>query len=75
MYTKRGKLFFYCLFPLLKQKVRSFFIKHYQYKLRLSEYLPLYNWWFVGVVVSNVLVSIGTILFLVTSYIVRKPFH
>ena len=48
--------------------MRNFFRKHYEYKLSLSQYLPLYNWWFVGVVISNFLVTVGTILFLLTSY-------
>lgn len=50
------------------KEVRKFFRKHYNYRLRISEYTPLYNWWFVIVVISNVLVALGTILFLITQY-------
>ena len=54
------------------QKVRRFFRKNFNYKLRLSEYLPLYNLWFIGAVFSNILVAIGTVLYLITSYQVRQ---
>ena len=54
------------------QRVRRVFRKNFNYKLKLSEYLPLYNPWFIGAVFSNILVAIGTVLYLITSYQVRQ---
>ncbi|XP_011405686.2 PREDICTED: mucolipin-2-like isoform X2 [Amphimedon queenslandica] len=51
------------------KRVKNFFLKHFNYKLSLSEYLPLYNVWFMGVICSNVLVVVGTIMFLFTAFI------
>jgi hypothetical protein len=48
------------------KKVKKFFMKHFNYKLKMSEYLPLYNLWFVGAIISNILVDVGILLHLIT---------
>ncbi|XP_064385515.1 mucolipin-3-like [Halichondria panicea] len=53
---------------VLTNKVRRFFIVKFDWKLKLKHFFPLFNMWFVGIIVSNGLVVVGSIMKLTIAY-------
>ena len=56
--------------------MKRYFKKWFNYKLKMSEYLPMYNLWFVGAIVGNILVALGSILKTLVWYqvgVVHRP--
>ena len=51
--------------------VKTFFIKKYNYKLKFHQVLPLFNLWFLMVVVSNLLVLVGSLIKILLNLNVR----
>ena len=54
----------------LCKTVFTFFIKKFSWRLKAKHLVPLFNLWFVGLIVSNGLVLVGSIMKLVISYTV-----
>lgn len=52
----------------LSRDVRTFFLEKFDYRLKYHQIVPLYNMWFIGVIISNVLVLVGCILKLLMAY-------
>ena len=52
----------------LQREVTSFFNKKFLYRLKCHQILPLYNMWFLLVIVSNMLVLVGSLLKLLIAY-------
>lgn len=50
--------------------VRAFFIRKFNWRLRAKHFLSLFHWWFVMIIVSNVLVVAGTIMKIYISHTV-----
>ena len=66
-----------CLRSLFKslhfsRVVQHFFRRKYKYRLKFHQTVPLYNLWFVGVTISNVMVFAGSIMKIVISYTVSS---
>ena len=54
--------------------VRKFFLMKFdKFRVKVHHLLPLFNFWHVGVIVSNVLVIVGSLLKLLISYNVSPP--
>ena len=51
--------------------VKTFFIKKYNYKLKFHQVLPLFNLWFLMVVISNLLVLVGSLIKILLNLNVR----
>jgi len=49
-----------------------FFKLKFDYHLKFRQVVPLYNIWFGGVIISNLLVLIGYVLKLIVSYSTKK---
>ena len=54
----------------LCKTVYTFFIKKFNWRLKAKHLVPLFNLWFVGTIVSNGLVLVGSIMKLVIAYTV-----
>ena len=65
-----------CILSLVKSAyfsrlVKAFFIRKFKYKLKFHQVLPLFNLWFIMVIISNVLVIAGTVIKILLSLNVR----
>ena len=52
----------------LQRLASKFFLETYEYRLKWRDSLPLYNRWFVGVILSNVLAMLGSLMKIILSY-------
>ena len=51
-----------------QKKLRCFFKQKYNYSLKWKDSLPLFNMWFVGVLISSALAIIGSLMKVILSY-------
>ena len=51
-----------------QKKLRCFFKQKYNYGLKWKDSLPLFNMWFVGVLISSALAIIGSLMKVILSY-------
>ena len=51
--------------------VKAFFIRKFKCKLKFHHLLPLFNLWFIMVVISNILVIVGSVMKILLSLNVR----
>ena len=65
-----------CIVSLVKsayfaKMVKAFFIRKFKYRLKFHQVLPLFNLWFIMVVISNILVIVGSVMKILLSLNVR----
>jgi len=65
-----------CIVSLVKsayfaKMVKAFFIKKFNCKLKFHHLLPLFNLWFIMVVISDILVIVGSVMKILLSLNVR----
>ena len=53
--------------------VRAFFMQKFKYRLKWREILPLFNMWFMGVILGNCLATVGAIMRLIIFFKVGYP--
>ena len=52
----------------LKREVGYFFKQKFGYKLKWKDFTPLFNMWFVGVIISSALAMLGSFMKIILSY-------
>ncbi|KAL5506143.1 hypothetical protein EMCRGX_G007720 [Ephydatia muelleri] len=51
-----------------QRRASKFFFEIYEYRLKWRDSLPLFNMWFVGVIASNVLAMLGSVMKIILTY-------